>query len=82
MSHGFVQFATQAALDSEVAYLRSINYPYIGQPEDHRHVLLSDGSILSQWKTDDGDDWEPMSEACVYSQEEWAETVFCWANDC
>ncbi len=73
---------TQADLDSEVAHLRSIGYPYVGAPEHHRHVLLSDGRIMSQWTNDDETGWEPESECSIYTLEEWADSVFCWANDC
>lgn len=67
---------TQRTLDIWADNLREDGYPYIGSREHNYWRLLPDGRIRSEWKG------EPLSEATVSTEEEIAESVYCWAHDC
>lgn len=73
---------TQAQVDAFFADLLDAGYPYMGTPEHNRHVLLADGSIRSDWTKMDESGWEDESEGTVSTQEEIAESVYCWQHDC
>jgi hypothetical protein len=73
------EITSQTELDRWVENLRDMGYPYLGSV-DSRWTLLPDGRIL--WSASDPFDVNAEDWQTVQTQDELAESVFCWRHDC
>jgi hypothetical protein len=73
---------TQSELDRWADNLREDGYPYIGSRAINHWELQADGRIRSIWRNNASEEFEYDDDDTFSTEEEIAESVYCWVHDC